>query len=215
MRNSESGTENNLNLLMPIAMLVVLLIVPFSINAVLHMLAAKRLQSPVVMKIPFDSTAISIPSEVKQYESFEVALNLDTRQFSRFLNEIIVSASEGTSIQGITGAVSPYMKAAVVSEAFRLDKQGPQDPFSAYDNTARWRWLATPESSGTHSLKFQLYVTAQQNGQQVDKVLDFAEAHFAVQSNLTEWFNRNGLWVVLLTVIAAFAVWKLRQRYAA
>lgn len=214
MRNSESGSGNNFNLLMPIAMLAVLLIVPFSINAVMHMMAAKRLQSPLVMKIPFDSTAISIPSEVKQYDSFEVALNLDTKQFSRILNEIIVSASEGTSIQGVTGTVSPYMKAAVVSETFRLDKQGAQDPFSAYDNVARWRWLVTPESSGTQSLKFQLHVTAQQNGQSVDKVLDFAEAHFAVQSNLTEWFNRNGLWGASLLAIVVFAVWKLRQRYA-
>lgn len=214
MHNSESESGINLNLFMPIALLIVLLIVPFSINALMHMLAAKRLQSPLIMKIPFDSTTISIPSSVKQYESFEIALTLDTKQLSRFLNEIVSTASEGTSIQGITGTVHPNMKAEVISEVFKFDKLGPQEPISSYNDTAKWRWLVTPESSGTHGLKFQLHLTTQYNGQQLSKTLDFAEANFAVQSNLSEWLNRNGLWIALLLTISGAVIWKFRHRHA-
>lgn len=214
MRNSESESGINLNLLMPIALLAVLLIVPFSFNALMHMLAVKRQHNPVTMKVPFDSTAISIPAEVKQYESFEVALNLDTAQFSKFLNKIVSTASEGTSIQGITGVILPTMKAEAVGETFTFDKMGAQEPLSVYNNTAKWRWLVTPEASGAHSVKFQLHLTTQQNGQQLSKTLDFAEASFAVQSNLSEWFNRNGLWVTLLIAMAVIVIWGLRRRYA-
>jgi hypothetical protein len=214
MRNSESESGINLNLLMPIALLVVLLIVPFSFNALMHMLAVKRQHNPVTMKIPFDSTSISIPTEVKQYESFEVALNLDTAQFSKFLNEIVSTASEGTSIQGIAGMILPTMKAEAVGETFTFDKLGAQEPLSVYNNTAKWRWLVTPEASGAHSVKFQLHLTTQQNGQQLSKTLDFAEASFSVQSNLPEWFNRNGLWVTLLIAMAIIVIWGLRRRYA-
>lgn len=214
MRNSESESGINLNLLMPIALLVVLLIVPFSFNALMHMLSVKRQHNPVTMKIPFDSTSISIPAEVKQYESFEVALNLDTAQFSKFLNEIVSTASEGTSIQGIAGMILPTMKAEAVGETFTFDKLGAQEPLSVYNNTAKWRWLVTPEASGAHSVKFQLHLTTQQNGQQLSKTLDFAEASFSVQSNLPEWFNRNGLWVTLLIAMAIIVIWGLRRRYA-
>lgn len=214
MRNSESESGNNLNLLLPIALLAVLLIVPFSINALMHMLAAKRVSSPLIMKIPFDSQTISIPEKIKQYQDFEVTLNLDTNQLAKFLNEIVSTAAEGTSIQGIIGTVSPSMKAEVVSEVFKIDKLGPQDPFSAYNNNAKWRWLVTPEASGTHSLKIQLHLSTQHNGKQTTKVLDFAEANFAVEANMAEWLNRNAVWIMLFLTIPAILIWKLRQHYA-
>ena len=211
MHNSESKSETSFNLLMPLALLIVLLIVPFSINALMHMLASKKLTNPIIMKIPFDSTTITIPSKVKQYESFEVALNLDTKQLSKFLNEIVATASEGTAIQGITGVVSPVMKAEVISEDLKLDKSGQQEPLSTYLSTANWRWWITPESSGAHSLKFQLHLSTSHNGQQSSKVLNFAEANFLVESNLTEWINRHGLWIALLLIAPAIIVWKLRH----
>ena len=98
MRDSEPESGLNFNLIMPAALLVVLLIVPFSINSFVHFLSAKKQSNLLIMKIPIDSAAITIPSTVKQYENFEVALNLETKQLSKFLNEIIAMASKGTSI---------------------------------------------------------------------------------------------------------------------
>ena len=85
MRDSDSQSGLNINLIVPVALLAVLLIVPFSINSLLHFFTVKRQATPLVMKIPVDNNAISIPSSAKQYESFEVSLNLETQQFAKFI----------------------------------------------------------------------------------------------------------------------------------
>lgn len=213
MPSSEPGSGLNFNLLMPVALLAVLLIVPFSINSFMHFMSGKREFNPVIMRLPVDSAAIRVPPAVKQYENFEVVLNLETKQLSKVLNEIVATASEGTSIQGIKGIVSPYMKAEIGGQVFEIDRQGPQDPVSAYDGIASWRWRVTPESSGSHDLKFQLHLLTQDAGQQTDKILDLAEARFSVQANPSEWFRRNGLWMALLLVPVAIIL-GLRRRYA-
>jgi hypothetical protein len=213
MNNSESESGINFNLIMPAALLLVLLIVPFSVNSFMHMLSAKKQSSSLIMKLPIDSSAISIPPTAKQYESFEVGLNLETKQISKFLNEIISNASEGTSIQGIVGTVSPNMRAEIAGEDFEIDKQGPQESLAAYNSTANWRWRVTPESSGSHGLKFQLHLLTQHAGQQNTKVLDLAVANFSVQASPLEWLKRNGFWIVLL-VLVPIALTSLRRRYA-
>lgn len=207
----ESGL--NFNLIMPAALLLVLLIVPFSVNSFMHMLSAKKHFNTLMMKIPIDSNAITIPSEVKQYEPFEVTLNLETKRLSKFLNEIVSTASEGTAIQGIVGVVSPNMKAEVTGEDFAIDKQGAQEQLFIHGGKADWRWRVTPESSGSHGLKFQLHLVTQHNGQQRTKVLDLAEASFSVQANPSEWFKRNGVWIALLLAPVAI-FFGMRRRYA-
>lgn len=214
MRSSESESGLNFNLIMPAALLLVLLVVPFSVNSFMHMLSAKKHFNTLMMKIPIDSNAITIPSAVKQYEPFDVTLNLETKQLSKFLNEIVATASEGTAIQGIVGVVSPNMKAEIAGEDFTIDKQGPQEQLSAYGGRADWRWRVTPESSGSHGLKIQLHLLTQHSGQQNTKVLDLAEASFSVQANPSEWFKRNGLWIALLLLVPVAIIFRLRHRYA-
>lgn len=214
MRNSESESGLDFNLIMPAALLLVLLIVPFSINSFVHMLSAKKQFNPVIMKLPVDSAKITVPPVVKQYESFEVSLNLETRQLAKFLNEIVATASEGTSIQGITGVVSPNMKAEIAGEDFEIDRQGPQEQSSAYSGATLWRWRVTPESSGSRALKFRLHLLTQNAGQQNTKILDFAEATFSVQANPLEWFKRNWLWIVLLLLLPIPIILGLQRRYA-
>ncbi len=214
MRSSESESGLNFNLIMPVALLLVLLVVPFSVNSFMHMLSAKKQFNTLMMKIPIDSAVITIPATVKQYESFDVVLNLETKQLSRLLNEVVSMASEGTAIQGIIGVVSPNMKAEIAGEDFAIDKQGPQEQLSAYGGTADWRWRVTPESSGSHSLKFQLHLLTQNAGQQNAKILDLAEASFAVRANPSEWFKRNWLWIASLLLVPTAIIFGLRRRYA-
>ncbi len=213
MRNSEPESGFNFNLIMPAALLLVLLIVPFSINSFMHFMSGKRQFNPVIMKLPVDSTAITIPLSVKQYESFDVALNLETKQLAKFLNEIVATASAGTSIQGISGMVSPDMKAEVAGEDFEVNSSGPQDPISGYGGTANWRWRVTPESSGEQVLKFQLHLLTQNDVQVDTKILSLAEANFSVQANPIEWMKRNVLWIALLLLLLV-GVFGLRRRYA-
>ncbi|MBL0010147.1 MAG: hypothetical protein IPP22_02320 [Nitrosomonas sp.] len=214
MRKSEPESGLNFNLIMPAALLLVLLVVPFSVNSFMHMFSAKKQFNTLMMKIPIDSTAITIPETVKQYEPFDVVLNLETKQLSRFLNEIVSMASEGTAIQGITGVVSPDMKAEIAGEDFEIDKQGPQEQLSAYRGTANWRWRVTPESSGSHDLKFQLHLLTQNNGQQSIKIMDLAEASFSVQANPSEWFKRNWFWIASLLLVPVAIIFGLRRRHA-
>ncbi len=213
MRHSEPESGLNFNFIMPIALLAVLLVVPFSINALLHMLSAQRGFNPVIMKLPVDSAAITIPSTVKQYEGFEVTLNLETKHLVRFLNEIAATASEGTSIQGISGVLSPSMKAEIVGATFEIDRQGPQDPNSDYDGMAKWRWWVVPDSSGDQVLKFQLHLLAQNSVHTNTLMLDLAEAKFSIQGNPMEWVKRHAIWVVLLLSVTAAMIYGLRRRY--
>ncbi len=214
MRNSESESGLNFNLVMPAALLLVLLVVPFSVNSFMHMFSAKKQFNTLMMKIPIDSTAITIPETVKQYEPFDVVLNLETQQLSKFLNEIVSMASEGTSIQGIAGVVSPNMKAEIAGEDFEIDKLGPQEQLSAHRGIANWRWRVTPESSGAQELRFQLHLQTQNNAQSATKILDLAEANLAVQANLSEWFKRNGFWIASLLLAGIAIFFGLRRRYA-
>ncbi|MDE2388078.1 MAG: hypothetical protein KGN35_03170 [Betaproteobacteria bacterium] len=214
MRNSEPGSGLNFNLIMPIAMLAVLLIVPFSFNALMHMLMSKKHANPVIMKLPVDSTAITIPAAVKQYESFEVTLNLETKHLAKFVNELVATASEGTGIQGIGGLVSPNMKAEIAGDDFEIDRLGPQEPLSELKGISSWHWRVTPQSSGEQELSFQLHLLTQNNAQTGTKVLDLAEAHFSVQSNMMEWIKRNGIWVIVLLSAVVAVLYGLRRYYA-
>ncbi len=214
MRNSEPESGMNFNLILPFALLAVLLIVPFSLNTLMHFLSGKRPHSPLIMKVPIDSSAISIPSSVKQYESFDVALNLETRQLSKFLNEIISTASEGTSIQGIVGEVLPQMRAEISGDEFVIDKPGPQGQPFGYGNAAHWKWRVTPEASGNQTLKVQLHLLTQTGAQQSTQILDLAEASFTVQGNSSEWLKRNGIVVALLVLLLVAFLWILRRRKA-
>lgn len=211
MRDSETEPGLNLNLTVPIALLVVLLIVPFSINALLHLLSSHRQASPVIMKIPVDSSAIIIPSNVKQYESFEVGLSLETLQLAKFLNEITSNASEGTSYQGIIGAVSDNMKAEVVGKNWLIDQAGAQEPTSSYQGLSNWRWHVTPESSGQQELTLQLHLLTQNGSRLNIKILDLAEASFLVQANRSEWLKRNGLWITILIFLLLAAIFQLHR----
>jgi hypothetical protein len=214
MRDTEPQSGLNFNFIVPVAMLVVLLLVPFSINALLHFMASKKVLNPVVMKLPVDSTVVSIPSEVKQYESFDVSLNLETKRLAKFLNEIVATASEGTSIKGITGVISANMKAEIDGAAFEIDRLGPQEPFSDYDGTAKWRWRVTPESSGAQALTIRLHLSTQHDAQFDSRVLELAETNFAVEANTTEWIKRNMLWVVLALLALSGAFYAARRRLA-
>lgn len=211
MRDSETEPGLNLNLTVPIALLVVLLIVPFSINALLHLLSSNRQVSPVIMKIPVDSTVVTIPSNVKQYESFEVGLNLETLQLAKFLNEIVSNASEGASYQGIVGAVSGNMKAEIVGKNWLIDREGAQEAISSYQGLSNWRWRVTAESSGQQELTLQLHLLTQDGSRLDSKILDLAEANFLVQANRSEWLKRNGLWIAILVFLLLAAIFQWRR----
>ncbi len=201
------------NLLMPAALLVVLLVVPVSINTFMHYVSNKNQFNPLIMRIPIDNAGIVIPPEVKQYEGFEVSLDLDTAHLANLLSEMVSIAAEGTAIQGINGEVSPNMRAEIVGKNFAIDNPGPQEQLYGYEGQTQWSWYVVPESSGNQMLTFRLHLLTHNNGQQELKVVDLAEASFSVERNSSEWLKRNWIWLVLIAMLP-FAFRKLKHRYA-
>lgn len=210
MNSPESST--NTSLLMPVAFLLVLLAVPL-IHAYVHSIKAKhQTVYPLVMKIPIDSSVITAPSEAKQYEGFEVKLNLDTQQLAKFINGIVSVVSEGTSIQGVTGLVSPNMKAEISGKHYRIENSGPQEQLYVFSDFTEWKWHVVPESSGVQTIQFKLHLTTTENNQQKVKVVNLAEANIQVERNLSMWLAYNW-WLIALLTLLVFAGWKVFRRY--
>lgn len=209
-------SSTNTSLLMPVALLLVLLLIPFSINSFIHFLSSSnQFVHPVIMKIPIDSSAVTAPVEATQYEGFEVKLNVNTQQLSEFINEIVSIASVGTSIQGITGFISPNMQAEITGEGFRIENPGPQQQMYILGNTTEWKWHVVPKSSGIQTIKFKMHVTSTESTeldhQKVD-VIELAQANISIDSNPTMWMAHNW-WIFALLALALFGGWKVLRRY--
>jgi len=210
MNNPESST--NTSLLMPVVFFLVLLSVPLILAYVHSTITKDQTVYPLIMKIPIDSSVITSPSEAKQYEGFEVKLNLDTQQLAKFINQIVSIASEGTSIQGVTGLVSPNMKAEISGKHYRIENSGPQEQLYVFSDFTEWKWHVVPESSGVQTIQFKLHLTTTENNQQKVKVVNLAEANIQVERNLSMWLAYNW-WLIALLSLLAFAGWKVFRRY--
>jgi hypothetical protein len=205
----------NTSLLMPVALLLVLLVIPFSINSFMHMLAKKnQFVYPVIMKLPLDGNAIIAPTEVKQYESFDVDLRINTQMLAEFINNNVAISSEGTSIQGITGFISSSMKAEITGDGFYIENSGPQNQLYGLHESTQWKWQVVPESSGIQTIKFIMHVTAIEHGHQKMHGIELAEANIVVDSNPVMWMVYNW-WIFVLLGLALFGGWKVLRRYNA
>lgn len=206
-------SSTNTSLIMPAALLLVLLVIPFSINSFMHMLANKnQFVHPVIMKIPLDNSVITAPKEANQYQNFEVKLRVDTNQLAKFINEIVSISTVGTSVQGITGFISPKMQAEITSENFRIENSGPQRPMYALSDASEWTWQVTPQSSGTQKITFKMHVTSTEQDQQKIHDIELAEANIIVESNTLMWMVYNW-WIFALIGLALFVAWKMLRRY--
>jgi len=225
--NTEENNDNDLNneiekimesstntsFLMPVALLLVLLIIPFSINSFLHMMASKnQFVYPVIMKLPMDNNAIIAPAEAKQYEGFDVALRINTQTLAEFINDLVEISSEGTSVQGITGFISPNMKAEITGEDFRIDNPGPQSQSYGLQDTTEWTWTVVPESSGVQTINFKMHVTSTEYDHQKVNVIELAQANIVVDSNPTMWAVYHW-WIFALLGLGLFGGWKVLRRY--
>lgn len=210
-RGMKSST--NTSWLMPVALLLVLLVIPFSLNTLMHMLASKnQYVHPVIMKIPIDRSAVTAPVEAKQFESFEVALNVNTQKLAELINEIVAISSEGASIQGITGFVSPNMKAEIAGKGFHIDNPGPREQLYILNDATEWKWQVVPESSGIQTIQFKMHITSSENDQQKVYVVELAEANISVDSNPLMWVVHNW-WLIVLLALIVFGGWKALRLY--
>lgn len=210
MRKSGSS----FTMIMPAAILLVLLIVPFTMNYLSHLMSTARESAiPLIIKLPIvDSSAFKVPSKVRQFESFEVSMHLATKKLADLINEIGDITAEGTGIQGITGKVSPEMKAEIVGEGLIVKNPGPQEQLYVMDDETHWTWQVSPESSGSHKIKFLLHLHVYAEGKNTPTIINVADANVNVQGDLSGWLARNWGWFVLLLIIPVTG-WLVRRRY--
>ena len=196
-------------------MLLVLLIVPFTMNYLSHLMSVARESAiPLIIKLPVvDSSAFTVPSEVRQYEGFEVSMHVATRKLADLINKIGAMSTEGTGIHGITGKVSPEMKAEIVGDGFIIENQGAQEQLYIMDDETHWTWYVFPESSGNHKIKFRLHIHTYADGKDTPNIIDVADANVNVQGNLAGWMSRNWGWMVLLLIIPIVG-WQLKRGYS-
>ncbi len=202
MSQSEENEGLGSKLILPAALLLVLLIVPFSINYFMHVISAERLRStPLTMKLPVDNSAIVVPAEVKQYEGFEVSLRLDTDRLAGLINEVRRISTPGTKIQGISGMISPEMKAEITGENFTINNQGPQEQLYILEDKTHWTWHITPESSGRSLLKFHLHLLTYDDDKTAPMIVDVADVNIVATPNPSVWIARNWAWLVALSIV--------------
>lgn len=189
-------------LIVPAALFLVLLIVPFSINYFMHVISADKLRSiPLVMKLPVDNSAIVTPAEVKQYEGFEVSLRIDTTRLAGLINEVQRISTGGANMQGISGTISPEMKAEITGENFTINNEGPQEQLYILDGKTHWTWYLTPESSGRNMLKFHLHLLTYDDGKTVPMVVDVADVNIVATPNPSVWMARNWGWLAAFFIL--------------
>ena len=196
-------------LIIPSAVLIVALFIPFSINYFMHVVSAERIRSiPLVMKLPVDNSAIVTPAEVKQYESFEVSLRLDTNRLAGLINEVQRISIGGANIQGISGTISPEMRAEITGDNFTINNQGPQEQLYQLNDKTHWTWRITPESSGRNLLKFHLHLLTYDDGKTVPMIVEVADVNIVAIPNPSVWMARNWGWVAAFFILAIVG-WRL------
>lgn len=210
MRKSGS----NFTIIMPAAILLVLLIVPFTMNYLSHLMSVARDSAiPLIIKLPVvDSSAFTVPSKVRQYEGFEVSMHIATKKLADLINKIGDMTTEGAGIQGITGKVSPEMKAEIVGEGLIVENRGPLEQLYVMDDETHWKWNVFPESSGNHKIKFYLHLHVYADGKDMPTIINVADANVNVQGNLSGWIARNWGWIALFLIIPVVG-WQVKRRY--
>ncbi|MDH5552299.1 MAG: hypothetical protein OEX82_03125 [Nitrosomonas sp.] len=213
MSHPEKEEDLGSKLLLPAALLLVLLFVPFSINYFMHVISADKQRSvPLAMKLPVDNSAIVVPKEVKQYEGFEVSLRIDTTRLAGLINEVQRISTGGANIQGISGAISPEMKAEITGENFSINNEGPQEQLYLLDGKTHWTWHVTPESSGRNLLKFHLHLLSYDDGKTEPMVVDVADVNIVAIPNPSVWMARNWGWAAAFLILAIVG-WRLLANY--
>jgi len=204
-------TGFNFSMILPV-LLALILFVPFVLNFLGHAWFGEKQFAPLAMaKLPVESSAISLPAEVKQFESFNIGLHLDTDELARRINAIVAKSPEGFSLQGVSSKVFPEMRAEMLGDTFDINPPGPQAQLYSSHGGTSWSWKITPETTGRHALSLKLHLQTADTAQEHPQIVDLAEIQVFVQKNSAEWMRRYGIWYVAIGLLAIGFWWKKRR----
>ncbi|HMV12192.1 MAG TPA: hypothetical protein PKD88_01730 [Nitrosomonas sp.] len=193
-------------------LLIILLLVPYTLNRIGHsMYGIKQFPPVILMKLPVDHSAVNLPQAVKELQSFNVALELDTSELIKRTNDIIGKSSHGTGLQGLTGQVLPGMQAEMAGANFQIDNPGPHVELFSSNRQTLWTWTVIPKKTGRQSLSLLLHLETMNGGQQAKKVVELAEIQMYVENNPEEWLKQNAWWMILISIALGYVLVKYRS----
>lgn len=194
------------------SLLAAILLIPFVVNFLAHTWFGEKQFVPLaMMKLPVDNAVITLPREVKQYQPFEIGLQLETGELARRINDIVAKSPSGTALQGIQSQVFPEMRAEMAGDAFFIDPPGPQAQIFSSHGETNWSWIVTSEAAGRHRLSLKLYLQTADAGSEPLQIADLADIQVFVQMNLAEWMRTYGIWYITVALLAAGWWWRKRH----
>lgn len=199
------------NMLLP-ALMAALLFIPYAMNFLAHAMVGDKQFPPIIMmKLPVESTVVTLPAEVVQFTPFDITLQLDTNALAKRINDIIAKSPHGVAMQGISGKVLASMQAEITGDGFHIDNPGAQAQLFSNHGETLWSWKITPLTPNRQALTLQLHLTAIGSEHEGQKIVDVAEIQTFVQKNPAEWLKRYGIWFIAAGLLA-IAIWrKMRQ----
>ena len=193
------------------ALLIILLLIPYTLNRIGHSLYGIKQFPPVIMmKLPVDHSVINLPQAVKELQSFNVALELDTKVLIKRINDILDKSSHGIALQGLTAQVLPGMQAEIVGVNFQIDQPGPHAELFSNNRQTLWAWNIIPKKVGRQSLNLLLHLETADGGQQPRKVVELAEIQMYVEHNPEAWLKQNAWWMILISIVMGYLIVKYR-----
>lgn len=199
------------NMVLP-TLIAAILLVPFVMNFLAHAWFGEKHFPPLVkMKLPADSSVITLPREVKQFKPFEITLRLDTKELALRINDIVKKSQPGTEPQGIHDEIFPEMQAGITGDAFSIDPPEPQIQLFSNQKETHWSWIVTPEKKGRYELSVKLYMQTTETASGHPQTADLAEIQLFVNENPQAWMRTYGIWYITLTLLIAGWWWKKRQ----
>lgn len=201
----------NFNMLLP-AILAALLFIPYTLNFLAHaMVGEKQFPPLIMMKLPVESTAVTLPAEVVQFTPFDITLQLDSEALAKRINDIVINSPNGVAMQGISGKVLSGMQAEIVGNGFHIDNPGPQVQLFSTRGRTLWSWKIMPLSPNRQALTLQLHLRAIDGGQESQQIVDLAEIQTFVQKNSAEWMKRYGIWFIAAGLLAIGILVRMRR----
>lgn len=197
------------NMVLPV-LLVAILFIPFVMNFLGHAWFGQKHFPPLtMMKLPANSSIISLPQEVRQYRPFEIRLQLNTKELAQRINDIVKKSLPGTEPQGIRGEVFPEMRAGIAGDgAFSIDPPEPQMQLVASQGETDWSWIVIPEKTGRYKLSLKLYLQTSETMHEQPQAVDLAVIQLFVQKNPDAWMRTYGIWYAALILLVAGWLWK-------
>ncbi len=164
-------------------------------------------------ELPKGSATVTAPSEVLQYQGFDVSLRLAREELTELIDDTKLNANPRETVQGITNVrMSPRMSAELVGEDFSIEDKGLKEQMVTLKEDTVWIWRVYSGMPGSRVLKVRLHTLMTINGKETPRTIEVAEAKVVIKVNPTEWALRHWKWIVSALILPIIG-WGLKRLF--